>query len=356
MLRKENNNKFVFALYRSTKLEGNLKFIYDEVRNQFPNAEIHLVSGTNKMNLKLFKEVIFLSNARYLILDDYYLPVYLIKPDKRLKIVQLWHAAGAFKKFGHSTTGTKFGPSRDYLRLVPIHSNYTHVYVSSEKVIKYYADAFNMNPKRIIPIGVPRIDLFSQTDLCNEIKSCLFTDYPMLNNGQVNILIAPTYRADGSQKESSLDLIGSIINMSNLIHNKYIIFKAHPYMNRQELRRLEKCPNVLIASDKYAINEWMLVSDAFVTDYSSSVFEFALLNRPMAHFIPDYNDYKNNRGLYQEVAVVSDGIVLTDTHQLSDWINKREHNEYFDASRMIKYNFDQTQNISKKIYTHFTSC
>ena len=356
LLRKQDDNKIVIAMYRSDKLEGNLKFIYDEVIEQFPDAKIHLVNGENKMNLKLFKEVIILSNARYLILDDYYLPVYLINPKETLKVVQLWHAAGAFKKFGYSTAGSKFGPSMDYLKLVPIHSNYTHVYVSSEKFIKYYAEAFDMNPNKIIPIGIPRIDLFSQTDLCDAIKKNIYTDYPMLDSSLVNILIAPTYRAKGSYKESSLDLIDAIISISNLIHNKYIIFKAHPYMKREEMSRLDKCPNVLIASDKYSINEWMLVSDAFITDYSSSVFEFALLNRPMAHFIPDYNEYKSNRGLYQETAVVSDGIILTDTLQLSEWINERKRNEYFDASRMNKYNFDQTQNISEKIYTHFISC
>lgn len=355
LIKNQDDNKIVIAIYRSTKLEGNLKFIYDEIIEQLPDAKIHLVSGENRMNLKLFKEIIMLSDARYLILDDYYLPIYLIKPNDTLKVVQLWHAAGAFKKFGHSTIGTKFGPNIDYLRLVPIHSNYTHVYVSSDKFISHYAEAFNMNPKQIFPIGVPRIDLFSQTDLCGEIKDHIYFDYPMLKRGLVNILVAPTYRASGSQKESTFDFINSVIKISSLLNNKNIIFKAHPYMNKEEIYRLEKCTNVFIASNKYAINEWMLVSDAFITDYSSSIFEYALLNKPLAHFIPDYNEYKRNRGLYQEIEMISDGKILTDNLQLTDWINERQHEEYFDASRMSNYNFDHTKHISKKVLTHFTS-
>lgn len=355
LVRKQDNNKVVMAIYRSSKLEGNLKFIYDEITEQLPGAKIHLVSGENRMNLKLFKEIVMLANSRYLILDDYYLPIYLIKPHKKLKVIQLWHAAGAFKKFGHSTVGTKFGPSADYLNIVPIHSHYTHVYVSSERVIKYYAEAFNMNPTRIFPVGVPRIDLFNQADSCEAIKKSIYGDYPMLHNDLANILIAPTYRANGSQKESSFNFMDAIIKIANLLTNRYIIFKAHPYMDESDINTLRKCPNVIIANGQYTINEWMLVSDAFVTDYSSSVFEFALLNKPLAHFIPDYNEYKYNRGLYEDVERISDATILTNSSQLTDWINTRKHREYFDCSRMNNYNFDHTENISRKVLAHFTS-
>src|SRR5699024_5949284 len=115
-----------------------------------------------KMNLSMLKDIKLISNAKYLILDDYYLPIYMIKPTRHLKVIQLWHAAGAFKKFGYSTVGTKFGPNHSYLKVVPVHSHYTHVYVSTENVIQDYAEAFNMSPSHIFPYGIPRADLFSQ--------------------------------------------------------------------------------------------------------------------------------------------------------------------------------------------------
>src|SRR5699024_1870198 len=122
-LKPFNNKKVVFVLSRDKELQGNLYFIYNEIQKQLPIAEIHFVYNENRMNLKLFKELRIISNAKYLILDDYYLPVYLINPDKKMKVIQLWHAAGAFKKFGHSTIGTRFGPKRSYLKIVPVHAN-----------------------------------------------------------------------------------------------------------------------------------------------------------------------------------------------------------------------------------------
>src|SRR5699024_4503618 len=161
LFKQTNNKKAVFVLSRSDELAGNLLYIHDELIKQQPSIEIHFVRTLNKMNLKLFKEISVISNAKYLIIDDYYLPLYLIKPSKKLKVIQLWHAAGAFKKFGYSTTNTKFGPSSSYLNIIPIHSNYSYVYVSSSHIIPYYAQAFNMSIDRIFPIGPPRIDFFN---------------------------------------------------------------------------------------------------------------------------------------------------------------------------------------------------
>src|SRR5699024_6947937 len=84
-----DDNKAVFVLSRKQNLQGNLYFIYQELQNQLPTAEIHFVYDENKMNLKLFKELNAISNARYLIIDDYYLPIYLIKPDDIVKVIRL---------------------------------------------------------------------------------------------------------------------------------------------------------------------------------------------------------------------------------------------------------------------------
>lgn len=353
-LLRQNNNKIVIAVYRDKELTGNLLYVYDEVLRQFPRSEIHLIYSKNKMNLHLFKEVIILSNARYLILDDYYLPIYLIKPNKRMKVIQLWHAAGAFKKFGYSTIGTKFGPSKQYLKQVPIHSNYTHVYVSSDHIVKFYAEAFNMSVNNIFPLGIPRIDMFNNKQKCSLIKKQLKTKHSDLRiKDMVNILIAPTYRAKGLYVESTMKIMDALIEISNKIEkDKLIIFKPHPYMNEEEIKQLELCSNVLIASEN-SINDWMLVSDAFITDYSSSIFEFALLKRPVAHFVPDLKQYKKNRGFYEDIEVISDGIILTDTRQLLQWIKSRKKKEKFNTSRMINYNFSNTKNVTQAIVKHF---
>lgn len=353
-IKKHNNKKAVFILSRGKELEGNLQYIYQELIKQLDGVKIHFVYTENRMDLKLFSEVAMISNAQYLILDDYYLPVYLIKPNKRLKIVQLWHAAGAFKKVGYSTIGTRFGPKNTYLKLIPIHSNYTHVYVSSKNVVPFYAEAFNMSESNIYPLGIPRIDLFKNKNQITQVISKLSKEYPMIKDRKyINILVAPTYRAEGTQKESDIDIVGILCNvMKNIRDDIRIFFKAHPYMPKKEIVKLESKANVTVIS-KYSINEWMLIADAFITDYSSSIFDFSLLERPFAHFVPDIDEYRKNRGFYQDIETISDGTIITEQESLVNWINARRKDEHLDTSRMVHFNFDNTKDVSKKIVTHF---
>ena len=57
---------------------------------------------------------------------------------------------------------------------------------------------------------------------------------------------------------------------------------------------------VIDVSDHPDINELMLVSDILVSDYSSAIYEFSLLGRPMAFFAPDQDAYEAERGFYFE--------------------------------------------------------
>lgn len=353
-MRRTDENKVVFVLSRSKTLDGNLMYIHDELLHQQPSTNIQMIHTTNKMNIKMFREVFALSNASYLILDDYYLPIYLIKPKRHLKVIQLWHAAGAFKKFGLSTMNTKFGPSPSYLKLIPIHSNYTHVYVSSARIVPYYAEAFNMTSERIFPYGPPRIDLFNNNEVMTEIKDQIKREFPQIvKDTKVNVLIAPTYRATGSHQESTMNFIDVLIQISSQLEDHVqIIFKEHPYYDQAELRRLQACENIIL-SPRFSVNDWMLIADALVTDYSSAVFDFSILNRPLAHYVTDIEEYMTSRGLYEEIEIISDGDIIKNKESLITWINAREKNEYYDTKRMIAYNFDHTKNVSSKIVSHF---
>lgn len=356
LLRKTDENKMVIALYRTNYLDDNLKLVYKEVQKQAPHIKIHLIQGTNKMNLKLFIEILVFSNARYLIIDDYFLPIYLITPHKKLKVIQLWHAAGAFKKFGHSTIGSRFGPQASYLKLVPVHANYNFVYISARKFTKYYAEAFNMDSRRIFNLGLPRLDMITNEELHLKIISKMYKKYSFLKDkGMINILMAPTYRAKGSQGETGIDLVDTILQIAKRMDiNKRIILKPHPYMSVSSLEKIRNCRNVFIA-DSSGINEWMLVVDAFITDYSSAIFEFSLLKKPMAHFVPDYDEYVNSRGFYTCIEENSDATVLKDITELANWINSRQKDESFDSSRMIAFNFDYIEDATTRIVSHFLS-
>lgn len=340
-----DDKKIVVYTYRSNQLEGNLKAVVREIRAKHPDMHIEIRKAPKQMSLALFKELPAIANAKMVLLDDYFLPVYLINPRKETKFVQLWHAAGAFKKFGYSTKDTKFGPSSKYLRIVPVHMHYSHVYVSSKAVVPYYAEAFNMPQNQVYPLGIPRTDLLGEEVVPNEALT-------PIQRSRCKVLIAPTYRAKDGQSESNLDWLAVLEQIApQLAPHIQLIVMPHPYSDRAEWDALMQFDNIVLDYE-HPLNEWMPIANAFITDYSSAIFEYALFERPLAHYVPDLAQYTTSRGLYRPLEDISDGTILQQQQALVSWINNRTTNEYYDTSRMVDFNFSHTKNVSQKIVQH----
>lgn len=340
-----DDKKIVVYTYRSNKLEGNLKAVVREIRAKHPDMHIDVRRAPKQMGFSLFKELPAIANAKIVLLDDYFLPVYLIHPRKETKFVQLWHAAGAFKKFGYSTKDTKFGPSSRYLKIVPVHMHYSHVYVSSKEVVPYYAEAFNMSPAQVYPLGIPRTDLLGEEVVPEHALTAA-------QHAKCKVLIAPTYRAKDGQSESNLDWLAVLKRVApQLAPHVQLIVMPHPYSDRTQWEKLANFDNIVL-DYTHPLNEWMPIADAFVTDYSSAIFEYALFERPLAHYVPDLADYTSSRGLYRPLEDISDGAVLQDEQSLVTWLNARGKGEYYDTTRMVNFNFSHTKNVSQKIVQH----
>ena len=109
--------------------------------------------------------------------------------------INLWHACGAFKKFGRSTAELKFGSSAATLDKYPNYENLTHVTVSSPEVIWAYEEAMHL-PKGIVKAtGVSRTDLFYDSEFVESRRQKLYEIMPEAKDKKV-ILYAPTWRDD----------------------------------------------------------------------------------------------------------------------------------------------------------------
>ncbi|GEK35189.1 CDP-glycerol glycerophosphotransferase family protein [Kurthia sibirica] len=338
--------KIVFYHYRKDELEGNLLQIYKEMTTTMPMNDYYVRQSSRKMGFGLFKELWMIRDASKIIIDDYFLTGYLIKPRRQSEIIQLWHAAGAFKKFGHSTKNTHFGPSDDYLSIIPIHSNYSKVYVSTPQSAIYFAEAFNMKVEDIYGLGIPRIEQLKEAS----------TEPPMPLTTQQrqkqSVLFAPTYRAEKGHSESDLKWateINAIID--EIPDHLLLIIIPHPYSKKEEWEKLMENDKIIIDFN-HNVNDWMPYADCFVTDYSSAIFEYALFEKPLANYVPDLQQYMANRGLYRPIEDISDGAILTNRQQLVAWLSERKKGEKMDTSHMVQENIGNTEDVSQKIVQH----
>ncbi|WP_297638991.1 CDP-glycerol glycerophosphotransferase family protein [uncultured Clostridium sp.] len=319
--------RVVFATYRPDYMEGNYKYILEQIKKENLNLEIKIlykkpgggVIGNIKYLLHMCKAEYYLATSSFFIIDDFYFPVYAMnKLRKGTEVIQVWHACGAFKKFALSTIDENYSNGNEYIKYVPIHTNYSYVTVTSEEVAKHYADAFRMSEKNIVPLGAPRTDLFFDEKKKVEVEKELYSLYPKLKEKRV-ILYAPTFRGTGqSNANGGINIdIEKLVN--SLDENTVLVLKMHPFVTWRYKGNDER---VIDMSDYKSINNILLITDILITDYSSTIFEFALLEKPMIFYADDLEEYIDDRDFYYNFEELVPGPIVKTTDELIDILNK----------------------------------
>lgn len=274
-----------------------------------------------------------LATARVFIVDDFYFPAYVVRPRQGTTLVQVWHASGAFKKFGYSVLDKSFGADDAFVRRTPIHTNYDLCLISAMKFAPFYADAFHQPLERFTSrLGIPRTDLFFDPDRVAAGTSLIRRRY-RIPSGRRIILYAPTFRGDRTTEARSPEQLDLAILRQRLGDDHVVLVRAHPFV-RQAVRLGSELGGFAIdVSDHPDINELMLVSDVLVTDYSSAIYEFSLLERPIVFFAPDHAAYERERGFYLDYSTDLPGPIFEAPEQLAEYLRAR----VFDTDRIHRF-------------------
>ncbi len=130
--------------------------------------------------------------------------------------------------------------------------------------------------------------------------------------GRRVILYAPTFRGDTITDAHATDDLDLHALKAVLGDDHVLLVRLHPFVRSQTPIGPELADFAIDVSDYPDINELMLVSDVLVTDYSSAIYEFSLLGRPMVFFAPDYEAYEKERGFYFDYRTGVPGTHLRD--------------------------------------------
>jgi len=87
----------------------------------------------------------------------------------------------------------------------------------------------------------------------------------------------------------------------------------------------------------------LLISDILVTDYSSMIFDYLLLNRPILLFAYDLGEYVKERGMYYNFEEISPGPILFNGKELIDAIKNIEKidKDFKEKRELIKDRFNK---------------
>ncbi|WP_241433646.1 CDP-glycerol glycerophosphotransferase family protein [Listeria floridensis] len=312
----------VLATERSTVLEGNLLSIYDYMFQHDREERIYVFLRKQRSWIEVLQLYYVLARAKTIVLDDYYNKIYGLKFSRRAHVIQSWHATGAFKKFGFSALESGDSNTEEFESRA--HSPYSDVLVSSKAIIPQYAEAFAKTPEQIKPIGVPRTDKFFDQDYKNYIIEVYRKRYPVLRHKKA-ILYAPTFRG-GPDERKNYSVVLDLKKMKQELGDEYVlILKFHPMIKNISMDIEEDDPFILRMGSGSDVNDLMFLSDILITDYSSVIFEYSIMNRPMFFFSYDVENYFDERGFYFNYEEMIPGLIYKTTDTLIDAIKAEQY-------------------------------
>jgi CDP-ribitol ribitolphosphotransferase len=213
-----------------------------------------------------------------------------------------------------------FGADASLTDRVTIHANYDVCLVGSPAAAPHYAEAFGLPLDRFRwDLGIPRTDLFFDGERRRAAETAVRERYGIPMDRRV-VLWAPTFRGDrvtDARDAGTLDLEELT---SALAPDHVLLLRLHPFVRHATTIPTDAAGFIRDVSDHPDINELMLVSDVLVTDYSSAIFEFSLLERPMAFLAPDLEAYERERGFYADYRTWVPGPVFERTGELAAWL------------------------------------
>ena len=283
--------------------------------------------------LRIAKRSYRVATSRVVIVDDYFFPIYPVRKRSGVTIIQVWHACGAFKRFGRATLASEWGADEIFLKWVPIHSNYDLTLVSSASIAQIYADAFGQSVETVTAVfGIPRTDALASSPRRDAAEREMRARLGLTDN-RTTILYAPTFRGADLKGARAPELL-DIAALHRVLGDQYrLILRLHPFVKSAMRIPDEARDFVVDASREPDVNEVMLAADILVTDYSSIIFEYSLLNRPMAFLAPDLDAYERERGFFFDYRSGVPGPVVDTTEQLITWINAKA----FDLQRVANF-------------------
>lgn len=154
---------------------------------------------------------------------------------------------------------------------------------------------------RLLKCGSPRNDLLFENDPARAaaVRAALG-----LQDGVRVLLYAPTFRREAANSHGAqaveMDIPAALDALERGPGGRWVCL-ARGHSKVRGLTGLAEDPRVVDATGWEDMAELLLIADALVTDYSSSVGDFALTGRPIVLFQPDHGSFSGERTFYFDV-------------------------------------------------------
>lgn len=341
---------------------GNPRYIYEEMVRQGLDKTYHCyyvfentktkIPGAAKKIKRLSPSYFYILARAGVWISDTRLPAYAVKRGKT-KYIQTWHGT-PLKKLALDMERIFMAGESDLLAYKRNFSenSKTWDYLISQNSFStaIFKRAFAFD-KKILEIGYPRNDILLQEKEGTYEK--IKTELGLPPDKKV-MLYAPTWRDnEQSGKESyRFNPKMDFQKMQEALSGEYIMLVKYHYLVKDKLDWSLYKGFVYEFDESRDISQLYLAADLLITDYSSVMFDYSLLGRPMFFFVYDLDEYRNNlRGFYFDLTKEAPGPLSLTTEELIQQVKNINPLEYAEKYRLFvqKYNHADHGSASRKV-------
>lgn len=311
-------NKVVLMSRRLSKPSLDFKLLDKAIGLKYPDTKVvvlcHPIKQPIAYPFQLIQEMYHLATAKACVAESYVIPVSILRHRSSLTVVQMWHALGAVKQFGYQTLDRPEGSSSRIAKLMQMHRGYDYVLSGSEAMAPVFAEAFNVEQSKVVPIGLPRVDYLLDDSQRQKNITAINKRYPEIGDRKV-ILYVPTFRKDSIVKMDEL------ISKINAASDKYCLIVKQHLHDKTDVDWGES-----IHDKSFDTDVLLARADYVVTDYSAVMFESAIAGVPTYFYAYDLDEYKSERGLNVDYETEMPGPVCRTVDELIEAIDGGQYN------------------------------
>lgn len=236
--------------------------------------------------------------------------------------IQTWHGS-ALKRMGFDAPGLRTVPETErrlYQRAV---DRFDHFVVRGRHDEVTLAHAFRIPEEKLLRTGYPRNDALVRARESSgpsreaeelALRLGVRRDLPV-------VLYAPTFRALDGGGVRSFTFPFDVEEFARRFGDRLTLLVRTHYLNSVTLPPSVH-GRVIDAGREPDITPVLLLADVLVTDYSSVMFDYSLLQRPMVFFAYDQEEYEDGRGTYFDLAEEAPGPVVRTADELFEVLSR----------------------------------
>ncbi|MGW0393958.1 bifunctional glycosyltransferase/CDP-glycerol:glycerophosphate glycerophosphotransferase [Streptomyces sp. NPDC003042] len=233
--------------------------------------------------------------------------------------IQTWHGS-ALKRMGFHEPRTKAQGRAGQDRFQEAVDRFDHFLVRSEHDVRTLAKGFRLRDEVLLRTGYPRNDALveeqrAEAQSGERVRGPLAAELGIDPRKRV-LLYAPTFRANADGAVEGFEFPFDIEEFADRLGDRFTLLVRTHYLNSVSLPP-SVAGRVIDVSRHHDITPLLALADGLITDYSSVMFDYAVLDRPMLFFAYDYEKYATDiRGTYFDLKEKAPGPVVATADEL----------------------------------------